>query len=80
MTKKRKPSGRPSLRSDTTLAPVGEIEAEVYVGGLPVCCLRSFKEVVVAGARTGGEHRRVLGLGCASCGRNWVVTSSLLPR
>ena len=80
MTRKRKPSGRTSLRADTTLAPAGEPEAEVYVGGLPVCCLRSFKEVVVAGARTGDQHRRVLGLGCASCGRNWEVTSSLDER
>ena len=80
MTRKRKPSGRTSLRADTTLAPAGEPEAEVYVGGLPVCCLRSFKEVVVAGACTGDEHRRVLGLDCSSCGRGWVVTSSLDER
>ena len=80
MTRRRKPSGRTSLRADTTLAPAGEPEAEVYVGGLPVCCLRSFKEVVVAGAQTGDEHRRVLGLDCASCGRSWVVTSSLDER
>ena len=80
MTRKRKPSGRTSLRADTTLAPAGEPEAEVYVGGLPVCCLRSFKEAVVIGVRTGDEHRRVLGLDCASCGRDWVVTSSLDER
>jgi hypothetical protein len=80
VTRKRKPSGRTSLRADTTLAPAGEPEAEVYVGGLPVCCLRSFKEAVVSGVRTGDEHRRVLGLDCASCGRDWVVTSSLDER
>ena len=80
MTRKRKPSGRTLLRADTTLAPAGEPEAEVYVGGLPVCCLRSFKEAVVIGVRTGDQRRRVLGLGCASCGRNWVVTSSLDER
>lgn len=80
MTRKGRPSRRTSLRADTTLAPAGEPEAEVYVGGLPVCCLRSFKEVVVAGATPGDERRRVLGLGCASCGRDWMVTSSLDER
>ena len=61
-----------TLRPDTTLAPVGEPEAEVYVRGLPGCCLRSLKEVA---ARIGGE-RRLLELRC-SCGRAWNVTSSL---
>jgi hypothetical protein len=60
-----------TLRPDTTLAPVGEPEAEVYVQGLPVCCLRSFKEAVVE-----GDERRLPELGC-SCGRRWHVTSSL---
>lgn len=78
MARKRKPSGRTSLRPDTTLAPVGEPEAEVYVWGLPVCCLRSFKEAVVASA--GEERRRSLDLECDPCGRTWVVTSSLDER
>ena len=64
-----------TLRSDTTLAPVGEPEAEVYVRGLPRCCLRSFKEAVV---KIGGE-RRLLELRC-SCRRAWNVTSSLDDR
>ncbi len=63
------------LRPDTTLAPAGEPEAEVYVRGLPGCCLRSFKEAVV---KLGGE-RRLLELQC-SCGRAWNVTSSLDDR
>ena len=36
-----------ALRPDTTLAPVGEPEAEMYVWGLPGCCLKAFKEAVV---------------------------------
>ncbi len=64
-----------TLRPDTTLAPVGEPEAEVYVRGLPGCCLRSFKEAVV---KLGGE-RRLLELRC-SCERAWQVTSSLDDR
>jgi hypothetical protein len=64
-----------TLRPDTTLAPAGEPEAEVYVRGLPGCCLRSFKEAVV---KIGGE-RRLLELQC-SCGRAWNVTSSLDDR
>ena len=64
-----------TLRPDTTLAPVGEPEAEVYVRGLPGCCLRSFKEAAV---KIGGE-RRLLELRC-SCGRAWNVTSSLDDR
>lgn len=63
-----------ALRPDTTLAPVGEPEAEVYVRELPGCCLRSFKEAVVA--ELGGD-RRLLKLGCSSCGRGWHITSSL---
>ena len=62
------------LRPDTTLAPVGKPEAEAYVGSIPVCCLRSFKEEVVQG----GE-RRLLELACP-CGRSWHVTSSLDDR
>jgi hypothetical protein len=50
-----------TLRPDTTLAPVGEPEAEVYVRGLPGCCLRSFKEAAV---KIGGE-RRLLELRCS---------------
>jgi hypothetical protein len=63
-----------TLRPDTTLAPVGEPEAEVYVRGLPVCCLRSFKKSVVE-----GDERRLPEFGC-SCGRGWRVTSSLDER
>ena len=62
------------LRPDTTLAPVGEPEAEVYVRGLPVCCLGSFKEAVMEGG-----DRRLLELRCA-CERGWHVTSSLDDR
>ena len=60
-----------SLRPDTTLAPVGEPEAETYVLGLPACCLRSFKEAVVK-----ANERRLPELRC-SCGRDWHVKSSL---
>ncbi len=65
---------REALRPDTTLAPVGEPEAEVYVWGLPTCCLRSFKEAVVEGGA-----RRLVELRCP-CGRGWHVTSSLDER
>ena len=64
-----------ALRPDTTLAPVREPEAEVYVWGLPGCCLRSLKEAVVRGSAA----RRLLELRCA-CGRGWHVTSSLDER
>jgi hypothetical protein len=60
-----------ALRPDTTLVQVGEPEAEIYVGALPLCCLRSFKGAVVEGG-----DRRLLELQC-SCERNWHVTSSL---
>ena len=60
-----------TLRPDTTLVPVGEPEAEVYVQGLPACCLRSFKEAIVE-----GDERRLPELRCP-CGRSWHVTSSL---
>ena len=64
-----------ALRPDTTLAPVGESGDEVYVRGLPACCLATFKEVVV-----GSPHdQRLLEFGC-SCGRGWQVTSSLDER
>ena len=62
---------RNSLRPDTTLAPVGEPKDEVYVRGLPGCCLAAFKEVVMEGG-----DRRLLELWCP-CGRGWQVTSSL---
>jgi hypothetical protein len=68
---KRKGTPRSVLRPDTTLAPVGGGE-EAYVGGLPACCLRSFKEAVVRG----GEGRSA-GHRCLQCGRGWVVTGSL---
>ena len=65
-----------ALRPDTTLAPVGEPEAEAYLWRLPGCCLRSFKEAVVGKLE---DDRRLLELWC-SCGRGWHVTSSLDER
>ena len=59
-----------ALRPDTTLAPTGEPEAEIYVWALPACCLRSLKEAALAEV---GERRR-LEFGC------WRVTSSLDER
>jgi len=64
-----------ALRPDTTLAPTGGPENEIYAWTLPACCLRSFKEAALAET---GERRR-LGLEC-SCGRSWRVTSSLDER
>ena len=61
-----------ALRPDTTLAPAGEVEGEIYVQALPTCCLRAFKESALAEP---GERRRP-GFVCA-CGRNWRRTSSL---
>ena len=63
-----------ALRPDTTLAPVGKPQDEVYVRGLPACCLRTFKEAVVE-----GDTERFLELTC-SCGRSWNVMSSLDER
>ena len=60
-----------ALRPDTTLAPVGKPEDEVYVRGLPACCLAAFREAVVE-----DDTKRLLELWC-SCGRSWRVTSSL---
>jgi hypothetical protein len=71
---RKKRSKKETLRPDTTLAPVGKPEAEVYVWGLAGCCLRSFKETIVEG----GE-RRLLELRCG-CGQSWHVTSSLDER
>ena len=68
-------AGRKALRPDTTLAPVGEPEAEVYVWRLSACCLGSLKEAVVEK----GDRRRFLELRC-SCGRSWHVTNSLDER
>jgi len=65
-----------ALRPDTTLAPAGEPEEEIYAWSLPACCLRSLKEAVLADAR----ERRQLELGCSACGRSWRVTSSLDER
>ena len=62
-----------SLRPDTTLAPAGKPEDEVYVRALPVCCLSALKAAVV---RRSEEERRSLELSCR-CGRSWWVTSSL---
>jgi len=64
-----------SLRPDTTLAPVGKPEAEIYVRGLPGCCLRSFKDATVK-----GEGERLLTALQCPCGRAWNVTSSLDDR
>jgi hypothetical protein len=64
-----------ALRPDTTLAPTGEPEKEIYAWTLPACCLRSFKEAALA--ETG--EKRLLELEC-SCGRSWRVTSSLDER
>ncbi len=64
-----------ALRPDTTLAPAGDPEGEIYVRGLPACCLRSFKEAALAEA--GGRRR--LGFEC-ECGRGWRITSSLDER
>jgi hypothetical protein len=66
---------REALRPDTTLAPAKRPEDEVYVRGLPACCLRSLKETVVQR----GE-RRFLELHCLLCGSAWQVTSSLDER
>jgi len=65
---------RESLRADTTLAPIGEPEGEMYVRELPDCCLAAFKEAVMKGG-----NRRLLDLRCP-CGRGWYVTSSLDDR
>jgi hypothetical protein len=62
-----------SLRPDTTLAPIGELGAEVYVRGLPACCLAAFKEAVVRGI---DDEQLLLELRC-QCGQGWHVTSSL---
>jgi hypothetical protein len=67
-------TSKKALRPDTTLAPCGEPEAEVYVRELPICCLRSFKETAVEDG-----DRRLLELRC-SCGGAWHVTSSLDDR
>ncbi|MEW6637956.1 MAG: hypothetical protein AB1425_14215 [Actinomycetota bacterium] len=67
---------RKALRPDTTLAPEGRPEDEVYAWAMPRCCLRSLKEAAIAEA---GERRR-LALECPSCGRRWWVTSSLDER
>lgn len=68
-----------SLRPDTTLAPVGEpaegpAQTEVYVRGLPGCCLAAFKEAVMEGG-----DRRLLELRC-TCKKRWHVTRSLDDR
>lgn len=65
-----------TLRADTTLAPEGEPEKEIYVRGLPLCCLNALKASV---SRTSGDGRRLLSFGC-SCGKRWIVTSSLDSR
>ena len=69
------PVKREALRPDTTLTPANRPEGEVYVRGLPACCLRSLKEAVVKQ----GE-RRFSELYCNFCGLAWHVTSSLDER
>ena len=64
-----------ALRPDTTLAPAGEADGEIYVQGLPTCCLRTFKEAALA--EVGGRRRLEFGCGC---GRSWRVTSTLDDR
>ena len=64
-----------ALRPDTTLAPTGEPEAEIYVWALPACCLRALKEASLAEV---GERRRPE-FGC-TCGVSWRVTASLDER
>ena len=64
------------LRADTTLAPEGEPEKEVYIRGLPLCCLGSLKTTL---GRKPEDGRRILSFGC-SCEKRWVVTSSLDTR
>ena len=71
---------REALRPDTTLAPFGRPEDEVYVRGLPVCCLGSLKGEILARPGVGQDERRLLGLACGVCGTNWAVTSSLDER
>lgn len=63
---------REALRPDTTFAPAKRPEDEVYVRGLPACCLRSLKEAVVK-----RDERPLLELRCPSCRSTWQVTSSL---
>ena len=71
---------REALRPDTTLAPAGRPEDEVYVRGLPLCCLGALKEEILARRGASPDERRILGLACRSCGRDWIVTSSLDDR
>ena len=73
---RERPLQKRSLRPDTTLASVGKPEDEVYVRGLPVCCLEALKAAAVRGW---GQERRSLELECG-CGRSWRVTSSLDER
>ncbi len=69
-----------SLRPDTTVAPAGRPEAEVYVRELPLCCLRSLKREARAEPSAEPEaEKRLLELGCP-CGRSWRITSSLDDR
>ena len=63
---------RSALRPDTALVSVGEPKREIYVWSLPTCCLRSLKEKAMLEA----TERRRLELDC-SCGRSWLITSSL---
>lgn len=64
------------LRADTTLAPEAGPEKEVYIRGLPLCCLGSLKKTL---GRKPEDGRRILSFGC-SCGERWIVTSSLDAR
>lgn len=67
---------REALRPDTTVVPVGKDGSEVYLRGMPACCLRSLKEAAVR--KTDGK--RLLSLECAVCGSEWRITSSLDER
>ena len=71
---------REALRPDTTLAPAGRPEDEVYVRGLPLCCLGALKEEILARRGASPDERRILGLECRACGKDWIVTSSLDDR
>ena len=64
------------LRADTTLAPEAEPGKEIYIRGLPLCCLNSLKTTL---GQKPEDGRRVLSFGC-SCGERWIVTSSLDAR
>lgn len=73
---KKATTKRAALRSDTTVMEAGPKGREMYVRGMPSCCLGALKEAVVRDA----DGRRFLSLECAECGREWRITSSLDER